>query len=165
MKDFLEKLSTYNLFNYLLPGIVFSLVATQITDYKFIQENLLLGLFYYYFIGLVISRIGSIFIEPILKNTKFLNFSDYSDFIYYSKQDEKIELFSEVNNTYRTILSLFISILLVRFYGWIFEYFNINSVYEEFIAVFLMVFLFLFSYRKQTNYITKRITTHKEKGK
>lgn len=58
MKEILEKVSSYNLFNYLLPGTVFVFVLSKISGYNFIQKDLLIGAFLYYFIGLVISRIG-----------------------------------------------------------------------------------------------------------
>ena len=67
LKELLSKLSSYNLFNYLLPGVIFVAVASKVTRYSFIQEDIVMGLFLYYFIGLVVSRFGSIVIEPILR--------------------------------------------------------------------------------------------------
>ena len=66
MKDLLEKLSSYNIFNYLLPGIVFVALADALTSFHFVQQDIVIGVFVYYFIGLIISRLGSIVIEPIL---------------------------------------------------------------------------------------------------
>ena len=117
MKDLLDKISSYNLFNYLLPGILFVCISKYFTDYNFIQDNDFIGAFLYYFIGMVISRFGSLFVEPILKRISFLKFADYESFIVASKKDEKIELFSEVNNTYRTITALFIILLLLKIYN------------------------------------------------
>ena len=67
MKELLDKLSSYNIFNYLLPGILFSVLASKTTELNLIQIDIILGVFVYYFIGLIISRIGSLIIEPILK--------------------------------------------------------------------------------------------------
>ncbi|NTW33389.1 MAG: hypothetical protein HGB12_12330, partial [Bacteroidetes bacterium] len=108
MKELLDKISSYNLFNYLLPGILFVYFSKQFTDYNFIQDNDFIGAFLYYFIGMVISRFGSLFIDPTLKKISFLKFSDYKSFVSASKKDDKIELFSEVNNTYRTITAMFV---------------------------------------------------------
>ena len=107
MKDILSKLSSYNLFNYLFPGIVFVIAAGKLTHYSLIQQDIVIGVFLYYFIGLVVSRFGSLVIEPILRKTSFLRFANYGDFVAASKKDEKLELLSEVNNTYRTLCSLF----------------------------------------------------------
>ena len=112
MKEILEKISSYNLFNYLLPGLVFVVILNKLTDYNLVQTDLLIGLFLYYFIGLVISRIGSIVIEPLLKKLKIIKFSEYIDFVKASALDTKIETLSEANNVYRTLCSMF-SLLII----------------------------------------------------
>lgn len=116
MKDLLDKLSSYNIFNHLFPGIVFVAIIEKATEYSFLQDNIVIGVFVYYFIGLVISRFGSLVLEPILKFTKFVRFADYSDFLAASKEGPKMELLSEVSNMYRTISSLLISIVFLKLY-------------------------------------------------
>lgn len=157
MKDLLDKLSSYSIFNYLFPGIAFAYIASRFTSYNFLQKDMLVGAFLYYFIGLIISRIGSIFIEPFFKFIKFIKFSDYSKFVKASKADIKIETLSEVNNMYRTICSMFIILILLRVYEKVSAKWAFFSEYEIEIMVVSLMILFLFSYRKQTNYITKRI--------
>lgn len=157
MKDLLDEISSYNLFNYLLPGILFVCISKYFTDYNFIQDNDFIGAFLYYFIGMVISRFGSLFVEPNLKRISFLKFADYNSFIVASKKDEKIELFSELNNTYRTITALFIILLLLKIYNYFQVLCNIPLNITYLIVVVVILVIFLFSYRKQTNYITKRI--------
>lgn len=157
MKDLLDKLSSYNIFNYLLPGVVFVVIASQLTSYNFIQQDILVGAFLYYFIGLVISRIGSIFIEPFLKFIKFLQFVDYKRFVKASKTDNRIDTLSEVNNMYRTICSLFLMLIAIKGFDWLSsKWLFLAEIKIETLTIFLFL-LFLFSYRKQTNYITKRI--------
>ena len=157
MKELLSKLSSYNLFNYLLPGVIFVAAASKVSRYFFIQEDIVIGLFLYYFIGLVISRFGSIVIEPILRGVSFLKFADYNDFVAASKKDEKIEVLSEANNTYRTLCSLFILLLLLKGYERIEDRFVFLKDYGGMIVVALLLVMFLFAYRKQTLYIIKRI--------
>ena len=72
MKELIDKLSTYNIFNYLFPGVLFAYILSKVSSYDLIQKDLVTGVFLYYFIGLVISRIGSLFIEPFLKKNKIL---------------------------------------------------------------------------------------------
>jgi signal transduction histidine kinase len=157
MKEIFDKISSYNLFNYLLPGILFVCISKQITNYNFIQDNDLIGAFLYYFIGMVISRFGSLFIEPILKKLTFLKLADYKSFVSASKKDEKIELLSEVNNTYRTITAMFVILLIVKTYNHFQVLWNIPQNVTTLSLVIIILLMFLFSYRKQTNYITKRI--------
>lgn len=78
MKDILEKLTSYNLFNYLLPGAIFAVIAEHVTRFSFKQQDIIIGAFVYYFIGLVISRVGSLVIEPILKWVGFVRFAEYN---------------------------------------------------------------------------------------
>lgn len=157
MKELLDKISSYNLFNYLFPGILFVGIAKEFTNYNFIQENDFIGAFFYYFIGMVISRFGSLFLEPILKKLSFLKFADYKNFVSASKKDDKIELFSEVNNTYRTITSMFLILLLLKTFNHFQILWSIPQSITKLILAIIILFLFLFSYRKQTNYIKKRI--------
>jgi len=157
IKDILDKISSYNIFNYLLPGILFVFITKETIGYNLIQENNLIGAFLYYFIGMVVSRFGSLFIEPFLKKIKFVKFSDYKNFVVASKKDSKIDLLSEVNNTYRTILSMTILVVLLKVYSHFKITCGVSHNMSVLIAITFIVILFLFSYRKQTNYITKRI--------
>jgi len=59
MTELLQKLSTYNIFNYLFPGVVFVILLKHVTNIYLIMNDLVLGMFLYYFFGLVLSRIGS----------------------------------------------------------------------------------------------------------
>ena len=159
MKEFLDKLSSYNLFNYLLPGILFAAVGERITSYSFLEKDIVVGVFVYYFIGLVISRIGSLIIEPFFQMIKFVKFAPYKDFVRASQADPKLELLSETNNVYRTLCSLFIALICLKLY----ENFERSHpklfLYSPVLVLFLLLVLFCFSYRKQTAYVTKRIDT------
>lgn len=157
MKDLLDKISSYNLFNYLFPGILFAVFADKTTSYVFLQENFVVGVFIYYFIGLVISRIGSLLIEPILIKLSFLKFADYKEFVAASKKDSKIETLSEVNNMYRTLSSMFLLLLFLELYESIETSIPMLKNRTFLVLTGALFGLFLISYRKQTSYITKRI--------
>lgn len=150
MSELLQKLSTYNIFNYLFPGVVFVILLNRYTEINLVVDDVILGMFLYYFFGLVLSRIGSILIEPILRFTKIVQFSDYARFIRASKLDDKIELLSEVNNMHRTIIAMLVVLLAISICN--------GSVTCLLTAGLLgIVTLFILSYRKQTSFITKRI--------
>lgn len=162
MKEIIDKITSYNLFNYLLPGILFAVIAGELTQFRFIQDDIIIGAFVYYFIGLIISRFGSLIIEPLLKKVSYLKFSPYSDFISASKKDLKLEVLLEANNMYRTFCSLFVLLLLLKLYNLIgFKVFIINN-YNLYILIVLLLVIFLYAYRKQTKYITNRIKTNKK---
>ncbi len=151
MNELINKVSSYNFFNYLLPGAIFVAIFERITPDKIMQTDLMINVFLIYFVGLVISRIGSLIVEPILK--KFVNFAEYEDYVKSSKKDEKVEVLSEVNNAYRTFVALFIMIFFIKGY----YYFSPKNDYGIFILMVSLFVLFVFSYIKQTKYITKRI--------
>jgi len=157
MKEIIDKISSYNLFNYLFPGIVFVILISQFTSYDLYQENNLFGVFLYYFIGLVISRFGSLIIEPILQKSSFVKFAKYSDYIHASDKDKKVELFSEINNMYRTLISLLILTLLAKLYEIIAIYFKFSQVLSNVLLIITLLIIFIFSYRKQTKYVVKRV--------
>ena len=164
MKDLLDKLSSYNIFNYLLPGIVFVAAADTLTNFSFVQKDIVIGVFVYYFIGLVISRVGSLILEPLLKAVRFLNFSEYSAFVAASKSDVKLEVLSEVNNMYRTFSAAFMLLLLLMGYEKAVSAFPALAQRAGTVLALALLAMFVLSYRKQTAYITKRIEAETEGG-
>ena len=159
MQDFLKRISSYNLFNYLFPGVLFAVIAEKISQWSFIYENTIITLFLCYFYGIVISRIGSLVIEPIIEKLGNIKKKRYSEYIKASKEDNLIPILSEVRNTYRTIISLIVSVLCL--YG-------ISEWHKQNPCVYLLIYiavpiglfaLFIFSYKKQSNYILERIDT------
>ena len=157
MSELLDKLSSYNLFNYLLPGVVFVFMASRIANRDLLKENIIVELLLCYFVGLVVSRVGSLLIEPILKKVLSLKFAEYKDFVEASRKDAKIELLSEVNNTYRTLCSVFAMLLLVKPYVWAVTMFSFLADWSMTALCSLLLAVFAFSYKKQSSYITKRI--------
>lgn len=155
--DLLDKLSSYNIFNYLVPGIVFAVLGEYITHFQFIHADIVIAAFVFYFIGLIISRIGSIAVEPILKRWGVIEFADYGDYVTASQKDPQIEILSEANNSYRTYCSLFLCLLLLKAYELLADYCSFFENAAPYIIVIGPFFLFVFSYRKQTIFVVKRI--------
>ena len=158
MNDLIGKISSYHLFNYLFTGVLFVVLAEYFTPYQFIQNDLFMAAFFYYFIGLILSRIGSLFIEPILRKISFLHFTEYEDYVSAAKKDGTIEILSETNNMYRTLTALFATLIVLKLYGILAQHYQwLSTIYEP-ILILGLALMFLFSYRKQTAYISKRIS-------
>ena len=96
-------------------------------------------------------------IEPAFKKIKFLKFADYKDYISACKKDEKIDLLSEKNNSFRSISSMLALLLILKVYEWIADFYPVLNEYGIVILVFVLFIVFLFAYRKQTEYVVKRV--------
>ena len=172
IKNLVDKISSYNIFNNLYPGIIFCYSLKYMLNTNILLDNWLENLVIFYFLGMVMSRIGSLIIEPILKKIKIKNKSDgkspilkfasYTDYERASKSDTLISTFSEVNNTYRTMLACFFCVLIYKLYKIVngvfisFNFYFFEKNGDWFIIIGLIM-LFLFSYIKQTKYIRIRI--------
>lgn len=159
MNELLSKLSSYNLFNYLFPGVLFAFLIDATTPYPLVQKDIVVGAFVYYFAGLVVSRVGSLVLEPLLKKLGFLKFADYPKFVAASKLDPKLELLSEANNVYRTLSALLVVVLLVRLYAGLEHALPGLAVWNSYVLLVLLLGMLLLSYRKQTAYVVKRVNT------
>lgn len=161
MKELLEKLSSYNVFNFLLPGVIFAVFAGEFTNYNFVHENIIIGAFIYYFLGLIISRFGSLVIQPILKKLHFIQFADYAKYKKASKSDDQIVIFSETNNMFRTFISTFFLLLVLNFFEYCESLYPVIIQWRFLGLIIVLLVVFLFAYRKQTKYITDTVKSIK----
>lgn len=158
MNDLLNKLSSYNLFNNLLPGILFVILLNHFTEFEIKQDNLLLAAFLYYFIGMTISRVSSVVIEPLLKKLKFVRFRDYKLFVEACKKDNKLDILVETNNKFRVLLTVIMLVICSKiFYSVNLSCLKLSVNLQQYLLLFLLATIYLFAYRKQTKYVTKRI--------
>ena len=157
MSQFLEKISSYNIFNSLLPGIVFSYLVSTFTNINMIQNDVVVGLFLYYFVGLIVSRVGSIIIEPLYKKIALIKYADYPDYLRAKDKDEGISLLLEQNNMYRTLCGIPVSLAFIKAYESLIQFFPNMKPFNWVVLCALLLILFSASFIKQTKYIVKRI--------
>lgn len=163
MENILEKLSSYNILNNILPGVVFIFFwdkSFPTMKFALSEDNLISSIFLYYFFGMIISRAGSLFIEPTFKFIKIVHFEPYSRYLQARCIDEKIPELLETDNLFRTMVATFLLLLIIRVaHNFIFypEY----TLYKDIFIYIFLTFISIFSlaYRKQTQYIVKRINT------
>ena len=136
-EEILSKINSYNLFNYLFPGAIFSYLPKHYSTAPLKEDtNLVIAAFLLYFTGMVLSRIGYIIIEPILKKIKFIKFSPYKAYVKAENNDKKISLLCEVNNTYTSILSTFLTFDILKLY----EIFLLNETTPDNFEILLICF-------------------------
>ena len=173
IKNLVEKISSYDILNNLFPGVIFCSIVERTTRITFSTGEIWEDLFLYYFAGMIISRIGSIFIEKILKSItvrnkktkekdKFLKFAPYGDYIEASEANSFIKVLNETNNTYRTIIAMLVVVMGAKLYDWLLydliDDLGVAGSNSDFlIACLLITMLFIHSYKKQTDYIRGRV--------
>lgn len=163
MENILEKLSSYNILNNILPGVVFIFFwdkSFPTMKFALSEDNLISSIFLYYFFGMIISRAGSLFIEPAFKFVKIIRFEPYSRYLQARCIDEKIPELLETDNLFRTMIATFLFLLIIRV-AHSFIFYPGYILYKDIFMYIFLIFTIIFSlaYRKQTQYIVKRINT------
>lgn len=163
MENIVDKISNYNLFNYLFPGIIYVTAVNHFTRMNLPTENLLEALFLCYFIGLAISRIGTLFVECLIRKVPcYPEEVPYEDFVEASKQDTLIDLLSSERNVYRTMISLGMVILLTIAFDFFLKYFAISEIVVFIFLIIVLIVLFIIAYIRQTKYIINRVKNIKK---
>ncbi len=132
-------------------------MAETVLGINIAGENLLVAPFVYYFIGMCLSRIGSLVIEPILKSMGLVRFSDYGNFVEAERLDSKISALLETANFYRTILGGVFTFVVLGLCLLLVQRGVLSSNSLIWITVISVLALTLFGYRKQVNYINYRV--------
>lgn len=157
MKDILEKISSYNLFNYLLPGAIFAVLGQRLEIIALPKADILVLAFLYYFIGMAVSRVGSLIMEPVFKKLKIVTYSPYAEYLKASEKDPKMATMVEVNNTYRTLASAFFSIVIGLVITVVADKLNLTVETREYWLTGGLFVLFVYSFRKQSAFIVSRV--------
>jgi len=159
MKELLDKLSSYNVLNYLFPGILAAVFVSQVTSFHLLSDNAFAAPFLYYFYGLVVSRIGSLVLEPLLKRLGLVRFVPYAAYAAATRLDPMIETLSEQNNTYRTLASLIACVTVAVLVDRALTHFASLTATATCLGVFLLFVVMILSYRKQAKFVAARVAT------
>lgn len=153
MEKIIEKIEIYHFINYLLPGTIFVAIFNKIFENNFFDSNIVIVVIEYYFIGLILSRIGLVLLQPIFKKTKIIKYADYNKYIKASKEDDKLEILQREANQYRTYIATFIILAIVQSYICI-ENKNFTIILVLFVG---LAILFTLAYKKQIKFIVDRV--------
>ena len=155
------KIPFYNLVNMLLTGIVFiggiSLFLPELvmdiinnpiisrTDTCTELTKIIFIFAFAYETGLIINRIGSILIEPLLKKLKFIPFND--NYVKFNIKQKKYPIMHTLSREYalsRTRITMFILLTIISLF----------SIHKLFAILLVIVTLIYFaSYRKHAKKI------------
>ena len=158
MKTITERLSQYNFLTNLLPGTILCTMLRYLVgfDVGFSTEWYRL-IVIFYFVGMVNNRVGSLLVEPILRRFGIIKPMPYETYVLAEQHDEKIRTLMTENNVYRSCLSVCLIVLISFGYKWLMDRFCFLEENTSLILLVFMIVLFVFSFRKQTRYISNRV--------
>lgn len=155
MDKLIEKIDSYNIFNYFVPGaIIFEFLRVLINAEPI--TDILSRILIYYLTGLTVSRVGSIIFDPFFKLIRVVRHSVYDEYVSACDSDKKIELFVEIANMYRTI---YVGALVCALATYLAPLAPAFEAHQQIVRVTLaaLAVLFFASYLKQSNYVNKRV--------
>jgi len=153
----LDKISSYDFLNYLLPGSVFCVLLKYLVGYDIIAFSMPENLLICYFVGLVISRFGSLVIREVMKKVGFIVEANYKEFLAAEKVDPKLTVLNAVNNMFYSFASAMTLLVLAYLVKYITIVATFVANHLGLIVIVLLLVLFLFSVRKQTKFIKRRV--------
>jgi len=159
MDELFKKITSYNILNYLLPGVLFAFFVTELTPYSLVQEDWIQGVFFYYFLGMVVSHIGSVLLAPIMRVTRLAPQEPYEDYLTAVKKDEVIPILAQERGTIRSFLTAALLIIAIKAYS---EEPFLSGTSEIYAVFAILGLIFLLAYRRQTSFISKRVTYSKK---
>ncbi len=169
MKDLLSKISSYDLFNNLFPGVI---LIALLRDYELAQlaiDKPVMGVFIAYGVGMLASRVGSLIISPPLirllygKQSKEEKQTGYKNYVLASKNDSNIVIFNEKNNTFRTLIAAMMIVSCEKLFLYDWSSFKLCQIWSPTPLLILFITgLFVASFKKQSDYIQKRIEIYLE---
>lgn len=150
IKDIIERLSSYNLFNYLFPGYIFTSIIEMTTGFLPGQPELrVLHIVLVYFAGLVISRIGSLVIEETLKKFIDIGTLNTGKLLAAFKDNIKLEIIHEAMNMYRTLAAGSLILVFITIMDLVINHSKVIYGLFYIIAELAISTLFIFAFCKQ----------------
>jgi hypothetical protein len=163
METLIKFISKYNIFTNLFPGCIFCVILKVILNYDDVDLPAYVDLIVMYFIGMVISRVGSIVVEPVFKNLDIIVFSPHKDYLAAVEEDPKIAELNQENNVFRNYISLSLISILILVWQKMWISISICDFFcklihsNEFYVLAGIFLVFSYSYKKQTSYIVSRV--------
>lgn len=163
MEKLIDKLSTFNIFNYFLPGVVFAFLVSYTTRFDLlVEENWLISLPFFYLCGLVLSSLGS-------KLSDWLQWlgviprrkpESYKHYLIAKEKDPEIAMLAEVRNMTRTFAMMFFVAAAVKVVDYLFSQISQPQIAPLFLfLLFVTLGALLYSSHNKTD---KRIEDRKK---
>lgn len=158
MNELFGKLSIYEILNNFLPGILICGYALLLFNIPMEPTNVISIIFIcclFYFTGLLISRLGSLILQPLARKTNFIVWN--KAFFEAEKHDEKITILLRDMNLYRTLSISAFAAFILTIISCCRSCISLNLCLILSITMIFISIIFLLSYRKQSKAINSRI--------
>lgn len=157
MNEVMSKFSSYNLFNYLVPGAALSLLLHERRLLDLDKVDVAARLILFYVVGMTVSRAGSLIVDPVLKRARLIPRSNYADYVRACARDDKVSVLLETSNTYRTMTSACVIGLGAYVLSMILPSDWLRHDAVGGVAIVVMSALFAFAYIKQNRSVSRRV--------
>ena len=148
-----EKISSYQLFNFIVPGATLLTILKFLYDIEIdVDENLGYFMLASYVVGLTLSRIGSVWIEGVMVSLKWIDGYDVSRYIKAREENIIVETMLSLANLYRTMGSMFICTIVVLLVTG-----RVEGYCVHYLVYAVLTCLFIASFIKQYSYFKKSI--------
>jgi Na+/melibiose symporter-like transporter len=88
---------------------------------------------------------------------RFIKYANYVDFSKAVKTDSKIDILSEMNNYFRSLLTCVLLLPVMDIAKLLSSYWSWFATSWKWIVIGILFILFLLSYRKQSKYVRNRV--------
>lgn len=149
METILKMFNQYDIRVNFIPGCVVYYLL-RIDGFDFMIDGEVEKVILCYLIGMLTSRIGSLLVENSCKKFGCIKFVKYKLYMEASKKNEKIDILSETNNLYRSMIAAFLVVAL-----YVLTVYGLEK--SKLLVPILGMIIFFISYIKQTGYISKNV--------
>lgn len=157
MESILQNISEYRLLNNLIPGGFFVGVLSWAGGWASSDVNFIFILAISYVAGVILSRLGSIIVEPVARKAFKLEFAPYADYCQVEKRYPKLATMNTENNIYRTFVATGACLLLGAPLIGLLGMGNGNALCALVLLATFFIVVFMIAHIKQTNYIVNRV--------
>lgn len=166
MDNMSSKISPYDLLNVLFPGVLAVAFYSWCFGVSILAIDIVSSTVYFcitYLVGIIVSRIGSLIIEPLFKKFGFITW--HKNYYKAERRDPKISILLKVMNMYRTLVALTVSccalVLVTTFFT---KTITCCTCLQLLLMLVAIMMLFSVSYIKQSKLIYRRVDSFNKRG-
>lgn len=157
MNDLLAKLSSYNIFNYLVPGALFCIALRFMGVVRLPTDDIATLLLTYYVVGMVLGRLGSLIVGRGARRFRRGPKNSYGDYVRAAAADPKVDVLLESANTYRSMTAAFACLAMVQVVQLAPAVRRVDARWLWLAGFAALTLLFLLSYVRQIGYVDRRV--------